>query len=138
SGSLVVDFVLTLKKEPDINQFIQVVKILLSQTNIYIGGQNVSVSAVKVNGTELSTNSTLCDIRDSIKKCNNSEVCKINGTTTYCSSAPSTSDDTNLIIGLAVGIPLFCLLCAVVAAVVCLYARRHKKHSFGQGSNDDE
>ncbi|KAK0050580.1 mucin-2, partial [Biomphalaria pfeifferi] len=84
SGSLVVDFVLILKKEPDINQFIQVVKILLSQTNIDIGGQNVSVHAVKVNGTELSTNSTLCEIRDSIKKCNNSEVCIINGTTTYC------------------------------------------------------
>ncbi|KAH9504456.1 hypothetical protein Btru_063687 [Bulinus truncatus] len=55
-----------------------------------------------------------------------------------CADNEQAPADNRLTIGLAVGIPLFCLFCAAIVIGVCYYVRKKKNKRLNEGSADNE
>ncbi|KAH9524422.1 hypothetical protein Btru_054506 [Bulinus truncatus] len=135
-GSLIVDFQLLYEENPGPDLFVHVLKDFLNQKNLTIGNQIVSVQSLKVNQSTLEGTSSLCDIRNALQKCLENEICYENGTTAVCILSNSYSSNSRLIIGLAVGIPAFCLVCLGVVIAVCVRLRRKDAGNSNDSSND--
>ncbi|KAH9492107.1 hypothetical protein Btru_026966, partial [Bulinus truncatus] len=135
-GSLIVDFQLLYEENLEPDSFVHVLKDFLNQKNLSIGNQIVSVQSLKVNQSTFEGTSSLCDIRNALQKCLENEICQENGTTAVCILSNSYSSNSRLIIGLAVGIPAFCLVCLGVVIAVCVRLRRKHAGNSNDSSND--
>uniref|UniRef100_A0A2C9KED0 SEA domain-containing protein n=1 Tax=Biomphalaria glabrata TaxID=6526 RepID=A0A2C9KED0_BIOGL len=135
SGSLIVDFDLIYGNNEDPTKVVQAVKALLVKP-FQLENQTFKVESLNFSDASFDSSTNPCKIREALYECLATEVCVENATTAICS--PNTSDDNRLTIGLAVGIPLFCLLCAVVIVVVCFWVRHQKKRMGRDDSADDE
>ncbi|XP_059143753.1 uncharacterized protein LOC131931074 [Physella acuta] len=65
-----------------------------------------------------------CETRDKVKPCKQNEECSIENNEAVCRS--TAEDYTKLILGLAIGLALFAVLCVVLGLLVCRYTRRLK------------
>ncbi|KAH9505771.1 hypothetical protein Btru_055742 [Bulinus truncatus] len=135
-GSLIVDFKLYYDENQDPVATSLALKALLDAKNLTLDNQSVTVQSINASETNLTSTSTLCEIRKVVQKCADNEVCTENGTASVC--IPSTPADNRLTIGLAVGIPLFCLFCAAIVIGVCYYVRKKKNKRLNEGSADNE
>ncbi|KAI8737997.1 multiple epidermal growth factor domains protein 6, partial [Biomphalaria glabrata] len=93
---------------------------------------------------ECTINSSFCT--NSSESCHNLNgsaecICKVGyyrPTSGAACQASVKDDDKDLIIGLAVGIPLFVILTVVVLVLVCLYVRRKSSRNLGSVSEERE
>ncbi|XP_059171016.1 uncharacterized protein LOC131952404 [Physella acuta] len=112
---------------------------ILQQRDFQYLGYNITIRSISFNETYLNATSTLCDIREAIEPCLDGKVCYfVNSTHTGCRY---NTDNTNLIIGLAVGIPVFFLLTAIIAVCVYMRVKRRNKgflDKYSEYSNDDK
>ncbi|KAH9505774.1 hypothetical protein Btru_055751, partial [Bulinus truncatus] len=83
-GSLIVDFKLYYDENQDPVATSLALKALLDSKNLTFGTQNVTVQSIKTSGINLTSTSTLCEIRDVVQKCADNEMCTENGTASVC------------------------------------------------------
>ncbi|XP_059143588.1 uncharacterized protein LOC131930938 [Physella acuta] len=123
-GSLIVDANVTLLKPEGINPNDELGKALQSvmEKGINIDGQRVYVLEATVDKKPVPI--LTCEAREKTKPCKENEECSIDNNLAICS--PEVKDYTKLILGLAIGLAAFVVLCVVIGILVCRYTHRYK------------
>uniref|UniRef100_A0A2C9JEB6 Uncharacterized protein n=1 Tax=Biomphalaria glabrata TaxID=6526 RepID=A0A2C9JEB6_BIOGL len=108
------------------------------QNNVTINNMTYSFRQVLVNGVNVTSEADKCDIYKTIRNSCDGCIWDEKLDVPKCPIAASDSDSKDLIIGLAVGIPLFVILTVVVLVLVCLYVRRKSSKNLGSVSEERE
>ncbi|CAL1529148.1 unnamed protein product, partial [Lymnaea stagnalis] len=97
-------------------------KNLQAEKSLLIGDQVFNVTDVALNNASVSQSDDICQVYNTLKeKCPATEECFEDTLEKTPCSIPSKDDDLPLIIGLAVGIPLFVIaVVIVIVAVLCV------------------
>ncbi|XP_076437418.1 uncharacterized protein LOC143276674 [Babylonia areolata] len=100
---------------------------LLNQGKLEVNGTDRNLTSVQVAGTNLSQSNVVCDAFNAITTCENATTCQVDSGLPSCRPVTQDDDDdTGLIIGLGVGIPLFFIAAIVVGAIIYLCVKRQK------------
>lgn len=113
--------------------------VLLSILKTFtVNGITVPVASLSLGGKDLNSGSDACDFIEEIEPCTDGKKCVIQESLPVCMKIDK--DDTDLIIGLAVGIPLFVLLTAAVVVLTIRWQRGRNKKWVKRSlhSDDDE
>ncbi|XP_076455831.1 uncharacterized protein LOC143290354 [Babylonia areolata] len=111
------------------------IKTLLTET-LAIDGKNVTVATINVNNQTFNADSSACDILQAYTPCNGSDICVVGADGEPQCISPE-EENLDLVIGLAVGIPLAVLAVIVIVIVICIHIRRrHHGSSFDEADSD--
>ncbi|KAH9523906.1 hypothetical protein Btru_047379 [Bulinus truncatus] len=142
NGSLIVDASLVLWKIPDeeyIKKVYDGLVHLSEKKNITVLNKSVEVISVIIQGKEILSNQTLCDIFSGAF-CRNetSNETSTTPTSTPTSTSRNTGDDTDLTLGLAIGIPLFVVFAVSIVAAVLIWKKKKRSSLFKNAYNSFE
>ncbi|KAH9505497.1 hypothetical protein Btru_057456 [Bulinus truncatus] len=116
-GSLIVEYIVSVNKisSSDPQTTLTSALLIIKSEGIELNGTTILVTNVLI----LNVNSpATCEQRQLTNPCKSTEVCVVEGNSAVCKSADSSDDKNRLTLGLAIGLPLFALLCIVVAVLV--------------------
>ncbi|XP_055859523.1 fibrillin-1-like isoform X4 [Biomphalaria glabrata] len=148
-GSLIADIIMEISgtepnviNDPTTNTAANFTNFLIDVTksSVNINGTDYPFT-LSLNGVNVTSNTTKCAIYMRVTNITCLDCVFEDGNAhPTCSVSPvSDSDGSNdLIIGLAVGIPLFVILTVVVLVLVCLYVRRKSSKNLGSVSEERE
>ncbi|KAH9523909.1 hypothetical protein Btru_047390 [Bulinus truncatus] len=122
NGSIIVDFVIVTKEISQVDYANAIYETIhyIFQINITIGNQSLSVIDITVDKITYRFNATQCMIYQDIVNC----TCEMVNGIAQCKQTSSGSSDIRLILGLAIGIPLFVIFTACVVAALCIWKKR--------------
>ncbi|KAH9523911.1 hypothetical protein Btru_047392, partial [Bulinus truncatus] len=122
NGSIIVDFVIVTKEISQVDYANAIYETIhyIFQINITIGNQSLSVIDITVDKITYRFNATQCMIYQDIVNC----TCEMFNGIAQCKQTSSGSSDIRLILGLAIGIPLFVIFTACIVAALCIWKKR--------------
>uniref|UniRef100_A0A2C9KEQ3 EGF-like domain-containing protein n=1 Tax=Biomphalaria glabrata TaxID=6526 RepID=A0A2C9KEQ3_BIOGL len=117
-GSLIVDFVLYINKSSSSNSISSLTFVLnlIKSEGIILNGSKILMTSFT-----LIDSSNLCELRQQTNPCKSTEVCLVEDNRAVCKSKESDEDTKSLTLGLAIGLPLFAVLCIVVIILAYKY-----------------
>ncbi|KAK6971063.1 mucin-like protein [Biomphalaria glabrata] len=117
-GSLIVDFVLYINKSSPSNSISSLTFVLnvIKSEGIILNGSKILMTSFT-----LIDSSNLCELRQQTNPCKSTEVCLVEDNRAVCKSKESDEDTKSLTLGLAIGLPLFAVLCIVVIILAYKY-----------------
>ncbi|KAH9523905.1 hypothetical protein Btru_047369, partial [Bulinus truncatus] len=133
-GSLIVVASLVLWKIPDeeyIKKVYDGLVHLSEKKNNTVLNKSVEVISVIIQDKEILSNQTLCDIFSGA-------FCRNETSTTPTSTSRNTGDDTDLTLGLAIGIPLFVVFAVSIVAAVLIWKKKKRSSLFKNAYNSFE
>uniref|UniRef100_A0A2C9KBW4 Cubilin n=1 Tax=Biomphalaria glabrata TaxID=6526 RepID=A0A2C9KBW4_BIOGL len=120
-GSLIIDFILFINKSSSSNSpsSLTIALNAIKSEGIFLNGSKIFITSFTLIET-----SHICEARQQTNPCKSSEVCQVQGNIAVCIPVETNKD---LILGLAIGLPLSVAFCAIVIAIaVCKYIKRKK------------
>ncbi|CAL1547951.1 unnamed protein product [Lymnaea stagnalis] len=129
-GSLIANTAVRIDQSYSSNPFYDaalLAKNLQTEKSLLIGNEPFNVTDVFLNNISVSLSDDVCQLYNQYKEqCTAAEKCSKDGFNTTVCRTPVPEDDLRLIIGLAVGIPLFLIAVVIVIIVVWCYVRQKK------------
>ncbi|KAH9523886.1 hypothetical protein Btru_047324 [Bulinus truncatus] len=123
-GSLISDVIVQMNAENSESALTNAFQDLLS---VSFKLDNINVRMITVSVHETTVNPRTCEVRQIINPCLDTEECIVDSGVTACRKKEN--DIIRLILGLAIGIPAFILLCVIVVTVYCCIIKSKTSNS---------
>ncbi|KAK0043850.1 mucin-like protein, partial [Biomphalaria pfeifferi] len=120
-GSLIIDFILFINKSSSSNSpsSLTIALNAIKSEGIFLNGSKIFITSFTLIDT-----SNVCEARQQTNPCKSSEVCQVQGNIAVCIPVEKNKD---LILGLAIGLPLSIAFCGIVIAIaMCKYIKKKK------------
>uniref|UniRef100_A0A2C9JTF6 EGF-like domain-containing protein n=1 Tax=Biomphalaria glabrata TaxID=6526 RepID=A0A2C9JTF6_BIOGL len=125
SGSLIVNFSVVMKnitKEEYVNSMFNAFKYIAQNSTITIGNETLSLAVLNytIENKSYFFNATRCSVFEDIVQCTCIEVSGI----AQCTKSSESTENIDLILGLAIGIPLFVIFTACIVIALFIWKKR--------------